>query len=221
MAEIPPTKPTDPEDVVWGLQTADTLWRRGERIDALVWLRRAAQAAGDANDDDRALELARFAAELTEFMNAEEAPELVDDDLIEDLGDSGAAAPTPLRPPPPDDDDGAQHGHASGPSLEASEAEVDTSDLGIDDEDAARAPRHTPSVPPAERLHAGILDPWAEMSSRLPPPEALVEPPRAPESEEEVVTSARPNALARQRSEVEIPPSSRVACRSRRRLRRH
>ena len=68
MLEIPPAKDTDAEDVVWGLQTAETLWKRGERIDALVWLRRAAQAAGDANDDDRALELARHAAELTEWM---------------------------------------------------------------------------------------------------------------------------------------------------------
>src|SRR3954470_23111157 len=75
MLEIPPSKDTDAEDVVWGLQTAETLWKRGERIDALVWLRRAAQAAGDANDDDRALELARHAAELTEWMaNAASAP---------------------------------------------------------------------------------------------------------------------------------------------------
>ena len=47
MQEIPPTKDTDAEDVVWALQTADALWKRGERIDALVWLRRAAQAAGE------------------------------------------------------------------------------------------------------------------------------------------------------------------------------
>src|SRR5687767_13844877 len=66
--EIPPARDTDAEDVVWGLQTADALWKRGERIDALVWLRRAAQAAGEANDDDRALELGRAAAELTEAM---------------------------------------------------------------------------------------------------------------------------------------------------------
>src|SRR5204862_637586 len=66
MPGIPSAKDSDAEDVVWGLQTADALWKRGERIDALVWLRRAAQAAGDANDDDRAVELARFAAELTE-----------------------------------------------------------------------------------------------------------------------------------------------------------
>src|SRR5690242_12532028 len=70
--EIPPTKDTDPEDVVWGLQTAETLWKRGERIDALVWLRRAVQAAGEANDDARALELAQFAAELTELVASTE-----------------------------------------------------------------------------------------------------------------------------------------------------
>jgi hypothetical protein len=68
MVVIPPAKDTDAEDVVWGLQTAEALWKRGERIDAIVWLRRAAQAAGDAADDDRALELARSAAELTDWM---------------------------------------------------------------------------------------------------------------------------------------------------------
>src|SRR3954467_2097797 len=68
MQGIPPVKDSDAEDVVWGLQTAEALWKRGEKIDALVWLRRAAQAAGDAAHDDRALELARSAAELTEFM---------------------------------------------------------------------------------------------------------------------------------------------------------
>src|SRR6185312_8693548 len=101
MLEIPPPKDTDSEDVVWGLQTADTLWKRGERIDALVWLRRAAQAAGDSNDDDRALELARQAAELTDFMNAEidsvapeegdsseiDGAEIGDEDLLEDDAD--------------------------------------------------------------------------------------------------------------------------------------
>lgn len=68
MLGIPPAKDTDAEDVVWGLQTAETLWKRGERIDAVVWLRRAAEAASDAEDDDRALELARAAAELSDWM---------------------------------------------------------------------------------------------------------------------------------------------------------
>ena len=64
MDGIPPSANSDTEDVVWALQTADALWKRNERGDAIVWLRRAAQAAGDAQDDDCALALARSAAEL-------------------------------------------------------------------------------------------------------------------------------------------------------------
>ncbi|HXX69485.1 MAG TPA: hypothetical protein VEK07_20040 [Polyangiaceae bacterium] len=74
MAGIPPTIETDSEDVAWALQTADALWKRDERLDAIVWLRRAAQAAGDAEDDDRALVLARNAAELADWMGRISAP---------------------------------------------------------------------------------------------------------------------------------------------------
>jgi hypothetical protein len=69
MQGIPPVLDTDAEDVAWALQTADALWKRSELVDAIVWLRRAAQAAGEANDDDRALALARDAAELTEWLS--------------------------------------------------------------------------------------------------------------------------------------------------------
>src|SRR5580658_4134411 len=68
MIGIPLTLETDAEDVAWALQTAEALWKRNERVDAIVWLRRAAQAAGEAEDDDRALVLAREAAELAEWL---------------------------------------------------------------------------------------------------------------------------------------------------------
>src|ERR1700722_8288774 len=68
MVGIPPVHESDAEDVAWALQTAEALWRRNERVDAIVWLRRAAQAAGEAEDDDRALVLARGAAELAEWI---------------------------------------------------------------------------------------------------------------------------------------------------------
>jgi hypothetical protein len=68
MIGIPPAQDTDVEDVVWALETAEALWNRNERGDAIVWLRRAAQAAGEASDDDRAFALAREAAELTEWI---------------------------------------------------------------------------------------------------------------------------------------------------------
>ena len=68
MVGIPPVHESDAEDVAWALQTAEALWKRNERVDAIVWLRRAAQAAGEAEDDDRALVLARGAAELAEWL---------------------------------------------------------------------------------------------------------------------------------------------------------
>src|SRR5262245_58424018 len=68
MAGVPPVLPTDAEDVAWALQTADALWKRGEHADAIVWLRRAAQSAGDVLDDDRAFALARIAADLADLV---------------------------------------------------------------------------------------------------------------------------------------------------------
>src|SRR5271166_2976308 len=92
MAGIPPVVDTDAEDVAWALQTAEALWKRNERVDAIVWLRRAAQAAGEAEDDDRALTLARDAAELAEWIahNPQEA---------QPVGPP-RSAPPPSNPPP-------------------------------------------------------------------------------------------------------------------------
>jgi hypothetical protein len=67
MADKPPSfaiRPEDPKDVAWGLKTAETCWRRGERSEALKWLRRAVEAASEAEEDTRALELAKVAADL-------------------------------------------------------------------------------------------------------------------------------------------------------------
>jgi hypothetical protein len=195
MLEIPPTKNTDAEDVVWGLQTADSLWRRGERVDALVWLRRAAQAAGDANDDDRALELARYAAELTDWM-AQQDPSVRS--LLPDVGvpPAPAAAAPPIRgtmpdfPPedavPPEDDQGR-------PSAQ--------------------------SVPPAEKVHAGMFDPWADNQPPPPPSARLGSVPSfVPEEDEEVITSIRPQANVASRSEppvvVVVPPPAPVPSRA-------
>ncbi|MEO8877743.1 MAG: hypothetical protein ABI461_19270 [Polyangiaceae bacterium] len=61
---IPQPKADDHEDVSWALSTAEATWSRGDRADALKWLRRAAEAASEAEADDRALELAKAAAEI-------------------------------------------------------------------------------------------------------------------------------------------------------------
>lgn len=62
---IPQAKTSDSEDVSWALQTAESQWARGDREEALKWLRRAVESASEGEDDMRALELAKAAAELT------------------------------------------------------------------------------------------------------------------------------------------------------------
>ncbi|KYF80143.1 hypothetical protein BE17_44045, partial [Sorangium cellulosum] len=70
---IPPPHDEDNEDVHWALSTATALWGRGEREEALRWLRRAAEQASDANADLRALELFKAAAEVAQKISGSEA----------------------------------------------------------------------------------------------------------------------------------------------------
>ena len=89
MVALPESRPEDDEDVVWGLSTASALWARGERRDAIVWLRRAAEAAAGAGQEFRGSELGMYASELEDMLNtagwlADGAP----------LPDADAAAPS-------------------------------------------------------------------------------------------------------------------------------
>jgi len=61
---LPTIEPTDASDTRWALQTAQHLWTQGERREALQWVRRAAESAAEAGQDDRALILAKMGAEL-------------------------------------------------------------------------------------------------------------------------------------------------------------
>src|SRR5690242_5796790 len=64
LSPIPAVEVDDPEDVSWALSTAEAMWSRGERGEAIKWIRRGAEAASEAESDDRALMLARAAAGL-------------------------------------------------------------------------------------------------------------------------------------------------------------
>jgi hypothetical protein len=201
MVGIPPSLETDAEDVAWALQTAEALWKRNERVDAIVWLRRAAQAAGEANDDDRALLLAREAAELAEFIaHAPPEPASVTsmpppvrqqiDDLLASSNEGSVDVPVQVgeRPLPP-------------------EPVRDIEDTPVTNL-ASPAPPPPPNHGgrPAAEAHAGMLDPWAEpdapTATGLPDgvwPELPLRSPsstrgRSPEGaeNEEVVTSAPP-----------------------------
>ena len=65
---FPAAKPDDVEDVSWALSTAEANWNRGDHADAIKWIRRAAEAAAEAEADDRALELAKAAADLASLI---------------------------------------------------------------------------------------------------------------------------------------------------------
>src|SRR4051812_15641578 len=71
---LPEPRPEDDEDVVWGLSTATALWARGERGDAIVWLRRAAEAAVAAGQDYRGSEIGMYATALEESLTATPPP---------------------------------------------------------------------------------------------------------------------------------------------------
>src|SRR3954471_3046591 len=85
-APIPPPNQDDDEDVSWALSTAGALWNRGESVEALKWLRRAAETASDANADARPLALFKAAADVASRVNSNSAP---------------PPAPTQTAPPPP------------------------------------------------------------------------------------------------------------------------
>jgi len=72
--DLPEVEPQDPESVAVAIETARALFRTGDRMDALRWLRRAAERAEEAGDDLRAVNLARRAADLSSELQSSVPP---------------------------------------------------------------------------------------------------------------------------------------------------
>ncbi|HEX3774816.1 MAG TPA: hypothetical protein VHV51_10160 [Polyangiaceae bacterium] len=72
--DLPEVEPYDPESVAVAIETARALFRTGDRLDALRWLRRAAERAEEAGDDARAVNLARSAADLSTELQSSMPP---------------------------------------------------------------------------------------------------------------------------------------------------
>jgi len=94
---IPAVRDDDPEDVSWALSTAATQWARGDRVEALKWLRRAAEAASEEEKDARALELAKAAADLT---TPSMPPPSRPPPAVTPKAPPAAASSRPIVPPP-------------------------------------------------------------------------------------------------------------------------
>ncbi len=129
---LPEATPTDPEVVATALETAGIFGEQGDVKEALRWIRRAAELAGDAGDDDRALSLARAASDLTvavrEYEESnppppdepeEEAPAAFDP-LATLLGPP--PPPPPLPPPPP---------HNNAPARASSSPKLDSHKVAV------------------------------------------------------------------------------------------
>src|SRR5438045_4599558 len=72
---IPSPSRADTETVSTALETAAVFRSNGDSREAMRWLRRAAESAGAAGDDERALSLSRIVADLHEELDALEAQE--------------------------------------------------------------------------------------------------------------------------------------------------
>src|SRR6187549_2572390 len=68
--DIPTPARADTETVITALETAAIFHSKGDSREAMRWLRRAAESAGAAGDDERALSLSRVAADLHEELDA-------------------------------------------------------------------------------------------------------------------------------------------------------
>jgi hypothetical protein len=95
--QVPEATQDDPEDVSWALSTAEAMWARGDHLEGIKWVRRAAEAASEADNDGRALVLAKAAAELTGLITRMTSHSVDLEELEAELELSSVKPP----PPPP------------------------------------------------------------------------------------------------------------------------
>ncbi|HVW28827.1 MAG TPA: cyclic nucleotide-binding domain-containing protein [Polyangiaceae bacterium] len=164
---IPPPDADDDDDTAWALQTAAVQWNRGQRADAVVWLRRAVDSSIGAGRAERTRELTRLAASVADRLVVEamavpdsQAPPQPEEDAdVDDLLARPSATPKSSRPRPSlqsladipvEFDDDAE--------LIEDEFEDDLADEDVDDDDRA------PTLPP--RSPSQAAQPRHELSSR-------------------------------------------------------
>ncbi len=147
-------EPTDSEDVVSALETAEIFWTKGDTDEALRWLKRAAESASDAGSDDRALAIARTVADL------KSAPARVVEVPV--------AAHKANPPPPP-----SAARQAPTPPSAARTATAESSEV-----------RHAPANLPSALIGDGVVPVKGPASQKAPPaapkPHESISPPAAP-----------------------------------------
>ena len=71
---LPQTEAGDAQDVALALETARALWSKGQGLESVRWIQRAAENAESSGNDLRAVALARAAADLRAEVNVGSEP---------------------------------------------------------------------------------------------------------------------------------------------------
>jgi hypothetical protein len=159
-ADLPEVETRDPEAVAVAIETARALFRTGERLEALRWLRRAAERAEESGDDLRAVHLARSAADLSTLLQSVRPPT--------------PTAPVPHPPRPP----------VSPPSSRRQEEAMALSPYD-DFSDKTQVDAAAPVV--REALHSGVQITELPVPDSQQPPRSVTMP--SPSSNEPTVTA--------------------------------
>jgi hypothetical protein len=135
--EFPAAKDDDDDDVAWGLSTAAVQWKRGSRADAVVWLRRAVDAAVAVGATWRAAELTRQTDALEAFLiNGPSAPVEPEPAIaeVDDFEDGEVIDEDALSVPPDESID-----EAEAPEALSADATDETTDITPEDVAAGTA----------------------------------------------------------------------------------
>jgi hypothetical protein len=183
--EIPTPTATDSESVVTALETAAVFQAKGDMPEAIRWLQRAAESAGDAGDDERTLSLARTAAELSRAI-ASNASNSQPPAASSPSQPRGLPKPPPrvssLRPPAEDDsaatpsrrpEPGRSVPAPQPPSHRPLPPSTTRSQPSSPTRPSVTPEASTPSRPAASSLRPSLNPPEKPRSSVTPPPPAV------------------------------------------------
>lgn len=162
---IPPPLADDDDDVAWALQTAAVQWQRGSRADAVVWLRRAVDAAIAAGNPARTKDLTELAAHV--------ADRLVSEALSAPDSAAPPAPPSePVRIEANDVDDlltGRPQSQSQFPAPKVSMPSL-TSEIPFDFEEEDEFDDQAPTIPPVSIDSGEVYDVDAdELFESMPP----------------------------------------------------
>jgi hypothetical protein len=193
---IPSPSRADTETVSTALETAAVFRSNGDSREAMRWLRRAAESAGAAGDDERALSLSRIVADLHEELDTLVAQE---------------ATPYPPPPPPPSaraarpPSSSPRASHPPAPSARSARPPSVRPPSVLPRPSQAPRPSARPSYAGAARLPSSAAPARLAAIPALPPePEAVPASPGVPSEAEPLSASTAPPEPA----SVSAPPAA-------------